>query len=172
MVWIAVLATGGLMQVPALAQTQYTAPTDVEREAAYCMSVVSSQIDILQKANTAGEFNATHSPTADQRQTFQQLLDQGRMKLAKLQATQSRLKSYLAPRTMTLDPVAMAAAAKQGEADVRALVDTRQCQMTCMLKSNAALFDEEKKDACTRSCVGDDVVAGVQQCYEASWLPP
>src|SRR5215469_6118165 len=74
-------------------------------------------------------------------------------------------------RTMTVDPVAMATAAKRGEADARALVDSYQCQTACIFTILPAL-DQEKRDACTKSCVGDDVLARMQRCHETSWLPP
>jgi hypothetical protein len=171
LVGTAVLVVGGLLQASAFAQAQVTAPTDVELRAAYCTPVINTRIDVLQKAITANESNVIHAPTADQRETFQHFLDQQRTEMAEQRATQNRLKSYLAPRTMTVDPIAMAAVAKRGEADARALVDSYQCQTACIFKILPAL-DKEKRDACTKSCVGDDVLARMQPCHETSWLPP
>lgn len=152
--------------------TEFQTPNDNELHSAYCMSLLSKRIEYTQKGLAQWDAGArSNNPPAPQstREWSEKQRAEIREDLAKMIAAHDRLKSYLLPKEMVLDPSAMALATKRGEADWREyLAMTERCSAKC---SPVPVPPEDQAKACWSSCSDAALLTRIQNCASPTWLP-
>ncbi|HVN45983.1 MAG TPA: hypothetical protein VMT66_12205 [Steroidobacteraceae bacterium] len=106
------------------------------------------------------------SQPAEAQAALQQQYAEGREMIAKLDSARERLKSYLVPRMMQLDPIATSLAMKRGEADWR---DVNAMMQRCPAKCTP--LPKQQVEACLNECNDKDLWNRVRACMNPNWLP-
>ena len=118
---LSVLLAACAVPASGIAQVQFQTPNDNELHSAYCLSMLKSEIDLMQKELAKADAGAKSDAAASLPQELQDYnakqREQLREVLAKGRAAHERIRAYLLPKIMVLDPAAMGLAMKRGEAD-------------------------------------------------------
>ena len=148
------------------AAAQETVPSDAELRSAYCMSVIKADIGLAQQFIAQQDAGSRSATTPEQRQQATNTVAVLREWLTKLNAVLTRLQLYLVPRMGALDPIALTAAMKRGEADVQEVIAaTDRCSAKCLP------LPGDQPAACNASCIGKDLMTRVSACTAPTWLP-
>lgn len=108
---------GGLFVLPGGATAQPQAPSDAERRSMYCVEVLRTEITLQHHMISA----SSEAAGAAQPELRAQWIDTSAellQRLAKLEGVLYRLQVYMLPRIPALDPLALASAIRQANADV------------------------------------------------------
>jgi hypothetical protein len=97
---------------------QQHAPSDDELRAIYCVEVIRAEIGVQHHLISASDAAAISAPTPALRQQWLDTSSELLQGLGRLELLRYRLQRYMLPRIAALDSSALAAAVRQGEADV------------------------------------------------------
>jgi hypothetical protein len=139
---------------------EFTQPTDGELRSAYCIPILQWQIDAMSRANSS-----VIIPGNDQTPEQQRAHGKLRRELEKVRSALDRLQSYLLPRMLNRDPMALALARKRGENDLQQLVKGAD---QCINECEAA---KGEPAVCAESCIDKALVERMRACADPSWLP-
>lgn len=88
--------------------------------------------------------------------------------LADLEGVLYRLQAYMLPRIPALDPLALAVAIRQGEADFQ---ESKLVANRCAVECAGPQPNNESSQACTASCADNPLLTRVTACRNPTWLP-
>jgi hypothetical protein len=170
---ILLLVLGSALSGTVSAQ-QSQLPNDADLKTAYCIPVAEFGVNFIKQilANAAA---SQQRPTPEQQQT----IDRYRGNLQEQEAVLDRLRKYLVPRILYLDPFALTAAQQRGQADVAVLqaASENQAQSDCLLQcaskqqGSGAQIDQNE---CVKQCSPPTVVSTrerIGSCATPTWLP-
>jgi hypothetical protein len=162
-----------LICLPPVAVGQVSAPADAELRTAYCIPVMQWTVRALGDAVAASDsYWQQNPPTPDLQERVAKSRADLHQSLAAAASTLSRLQSYLSPRIGRLEPAALEAAERRGEADLRdlrALSD--RCVKECGRDAPTAVNDPTAT-ACFEGCNDKELATRIAACNAPTWLPP
>ncbi|HTJ93957.1 MAG TPA: hypothetical protein VL424_12715 [Pararobbsia sp.] len=140
----------------AVAQTQ---PTPIEAKAAYCLIINANALAIQKKL-----LASLPADDIETRKQAQLPVDETSLRI-------TRIEGYLAPRVPRLDQIALTAAQRQADDDLKTLSSqsvrmcTEQCGGLPQTEDRIAAYA-----ACTAKCAPEPLTR-VRACTDLAWLP-
>jgi hypothetical protein len=152
------------------AAAQQAVPSENELHSAYCTAVLEQQIAVYQRGLAQLDAVAKEHPHPPA-PGLGILSGETTLSLTKVQTAWNRLHAYLLPRIATLDPSALLAAKRRGEADWQRSnhMPAQQCGSSC----SPLVPPPEKQQApiCFDSCPDLALVKRVRACANPTWVP-
>jgi hypothetical protein len=148
---------------------QQQAPSGDELRSMYCIEVVRAEIDLQHHLISAADSAAASAVTPDLRQQWINTSAELLQGLASLELVRYRLQTYMLPRIPALEPLALAAAVRQGATDFQ---ESRAVADRCALECNPQQSQSAQSLACSASCGNDSALGRITACYKPAWLPP